>query len=364
MKRILILTLIGFGAIIAKTQDISDTIKSNIQSKVIVKDSDTVKVVTKSKIVLENSDTATKTNVSKEITDIDVMAPDSTAVVPEPEPVIIEDEPDEVTVLSDEIIKRERGDSTHLKIGDVDIDIYDDGDGFDFSYKEGSDSTEPDDNFDFDWKKPKKKFKGHWSGLELGLNNFVDNSFSITRETGEEFMELNTGKSWNFNINFLQYSLPIFSDRFGLISGMGLEWSNYHFNGSNTIIKDNDMIVSETIDYPVIKSKLETTYLTAPLLMELQLFKGKRSKRLYVAGGVIGGLKLSSHTKVKYNDDGDRKKEKNRADFYISPFRYGFTGRIGYRALKLYFNYYMTDFFLEDKGPELKPIALGLVMSF
>ncbi len=364
MKRILILTLIGFGVIIAKSQTESDTVKANIKSKIVIDDTDTVKIAKKSKVIIADSeeDIVIK-EIKEEVEELEIQEPDTLET--ENEPVIIQDEPDEVTVLTDEIIKAEkRGDSTHINFGDVDIDIYEKDDGFDFSLRERKDSLDDDDDFDFDWPKPEKKFKGHWSGLELGLNNFVDNSFSIVRQTGEEYMELNTGKSWNFNLNFIQYSLPVFGDRFGLVTGMGLEWSNYHFDGGTTIAKDNDVIASQTIDYPILKNKLVTTYLTAPLLVELQLFNGKRSKRMHIAGGIIGGMKISSHTKVKYNEDGDRKKEKNRNDFYIAPFRYGLTGRIGYRAINLYFNYYMTDFFLEGKGPELKPIALGIVMSF
>ena len=349
MKRIIILILIGFETVIAKPQ--TDTISIDKNSDVSID------------VQIEDEEVDIMFESEPDITIETITDEDSTAVVEETDPVILEDEPDEVTVLTDEIIKSEKsGDTTNVKIGDIDIDIYEDG--TKFSFKDEDDTLEFDEDFNFDWKKSNKKFKGHWSGLELGLNNFVDNSFSIVRETGEEYMEINTGKSWNFNLNFAQYSLPIFKDRFGLVSGMGLEWSNYQFDNNLTIAKDNGVIAPENIDYPVLKNKLVTTYLTAPLLVELQMFNKKRSKRLHISGGVIGGLKISSHTKIKYNDDGDKKKEKNRNDFYISPFRYALTGRIGYRALNLYFNYYMTDFFQKDKGPELNPIAMGFVMSF
>jgi hypothetical protein len=109
------------------------------------------------------------------------------------------------------------------------------------------------------------------------------------------------------------------------------------------------------------KSKFTTSYLTVPLLLEFQVPAGRRNKRLFISGGVIGGLKIGSHTKVVYKEDGNRKKDKNRGDFNLSPLRYCVTARIGYRALKVFANFYLTPLFQEDTGRELYPFSVGLV---
>jgi hypothetical protein len=59
-----------------------------------------------------------------------------------------------------------------------------------------------DDNF-------KGNFKGSWAAVELGINNYFNSDFSISRDATDEFMDLNTGKSWTFNINFAQYSINL-----------------------------------------------------------------------------------------------------------------------------------------------------------
>jgi len=121
-------------------------------------------------------------------------------------PVIIDDNEDEISVGMDEIIKfDERGDTTRIKIGDKDISIVEDDEGTSVKVTDSGDKKEES-------AKKKKKFKGHWSGIEFGLNNFVDDKFSMARTDGEQFMDLNTGKSWNFNWNIKQYSIGFGTD--------------------------------------------------------------------------------------------------------------------------------------------------------
>jgi hypothetical protein len=235
--------------------------------------------------------------------------------------------------------------------------------------KDGKEKTEKDDDSVFEGitipSEDIKKFKGHWAGFEFGLNNYVDKDFSLTRTPENEFMDINTGKSWNFNLNFYQYSIPVLSNRFGIVSGMGLEWSNYHFSNLNTINKIDGSIQVDSITYTDSpkKNRFQTTYLTVPLLVELQLLDGKRKDRIYLAGGVIGGIKLFSNTKVVYSD-GNRQNLKKKDDYYLRPLRYAVTARAGYKMVKLYFNYYMTSLFLQERGPELYPFATGLAITF
>jgi hypothetical protein len=208
-----------------------------------------------------------------------------------------------------------------------------------------------------------KSFKGHWAGFEFGLNNYVDKDFSINRTSENNFLDVNTGKSWNFNLNFAQYSAGFGTDHIGLVTGMGLEWSNYHLSDSS-IQKEDNVIRARAIPESTTKNRLQTTYLTIPLLLEVQLPGHDRNDRVYLSAGVIGGIKLFSNTKIKYVENGINRKEKIKSDYYLSPLRYGFTVRAGYKALKLYVNYYPTPLFMADRGPELYPVAGGLVISF
>ncbi len=273
-------------------------------------------------------------------------------------PDIVNDDEQGVSINMDEVVKEEKRDTTKIKIGDRDISIVEDEDGntsVNIKESDGENGEEPKG----------KKFKGHWSGLELGLNNFLDNDFSMSRTSENQFMDLNTGRSWNVNLNFQQVSLGIIGNRFGLVSGLGIEFNNYQFDGNNSIMEEAGVIVSK--EFPTIsltKSKLTATYLNVPLLLELQIGGEKRSKRVYISGGIIGSLKLGSHTKVVYLEDGKKKREKDQDDYNINPLRYGLTARIGYKNLEVYSYYYPTPFFEKNKGPELYPFSVGLSVGF
>lgn len=96
---------------------------------------------------------------------------------------------------------------------------------------------------------------------------------------------------------------------------MGLEWSNYHFSDTTTIHKDNQVIapmtISDNITYDnIVKNRLQTAYLTVPLILEAQFLGNKRNHRVYTGIGVIGGFKLYSNTKVEYVENGINQREK------------------------------------------------------
>ena len=272
---------------------------------------------------------------------------------------IVGDDENGVSVKMDEVVKEERKDTTKIKILDKDINIIEKDDGTSVEIRD----MEKKDEDKVKEEAKKKRFKGHWTGLELGLNNFVDADFSLTRPPQYEWMDLNTGHSWNVSLNFAQKSIGLVGNHFGLVTGMGIDFNNYQFDGNNSIQEVNGIIESTDLSsYSLIKSKLTTTYLNVPLLLELQLGPQKRSKRFYLVGGVIGSIKLGSHTKIVYNDDGRKKKEKDRDDYNINPLRYGFTLRAGFHDIEIYGNYYPTPFFEKNKGPELNQFSIGICL--
>lgn len=266
-----------------------------------------------------------------------------------------------VTLGENEVlIVEENGDTVRVLLGSRGISIV-----------EGEDGTvvkvmEMDDVSSYKKKDHKKRFRAHWAGFEVGLNNYVTSDLSLTLPPEDRYMDLNTGKSWNWNINIFDYGFGLGTDKVGIVSGLGFEFINYNLDGQNSIRKNPDTGVTQEYvpDYAgnITKSKINMTYLTAPLLLEFQI-PAPRS-RIYISTGVIGGLKLWSNTKMKYTVSGEKSKEKAKGDYNLSPLRWGLTARVGYRALGFYANYYMTSLFKKDMGPELYPFAVGLAFTF
>lgn len=253
-----------------------------------------------------------------------------------------------------------KSDSTKIRIGNKSITIIDNDDNTIVRFPNRRHYS----TWDFEYSH-NPSFRGHWAGVEFGINGFVDKNQSLTMKNDMAWLDLKQARSWNFNINFMQYSVGFGTDKIGLVTGMGLEFNNYHFSKPISLKVENEITVVDSSyiknGFEVQKSKLSTTTLTIPLLLEFQIPTGEHGHRIFISGGVIGGLRVGDHTKVIYDDKGKRK-DKNHEDFNLSTFRYGFTARVGFKGLKLFANYYPTPLFEKNKGPEIYPFSVGLIL--
>lgn len=260
----------------------------------------------------------------------------------------------EVTLLDGKIniLDNSGNDTTSIRIGRRNIEIVEEGGKTDVSIHR----IEKDENAR-GWRRG-KHFNGHWSGFELGFNGLANEDYSLYSAADADFMELNQPKSMEVNFNFLEYSI-VLDNPIGLVTGMGFSMNNYRFDNDLTLVKGDDGIVHPLWieeDEKVEKSKLMASWLTVPLLLEFQIPVNGRSNRLFISGGVIGGINLGSHTKVKY----DGSKEKDRGSFNINPFKCSATIRAGLKDFSLYASYGLTPLFKSDKGPELFPFSVGI----
>lgn len=218
-------------------------------------------------------------------------------------------------------------------------------------------------------KKPKdnrpqrNNFKGHWAGIEFGFNNYLSAEQNMSLPDEDYYMSAHSGKSGNFNINFGQLSLGL-TKHFGIVTGLGLNINNYKFEGNNNIVKGTNGVIEPYFPADglvMAKSKLTTSFINVPLLLEFQIPAGNKD-HLNIAAGAIVAAKVGSHSKVVY--EGSRQKVKDNSDFSLNMLRYGATIRAGYSNLQLYGTYYYTPLFKNGKGPELYPFEVGVSFSF
>ncbi len=231
------------------------------------------------------------------------------------------------------------------------------------------DNMENKDDNDWDWdskhdwhfNRDEHKLDGHWAGFELGINNFRNKNMELSLPADGDFMELNSAKSWQFALNFMEYTIPIYKNKIGLVTGLGFEWNGYNLKKSVRLHEnESGVIVGDTLGSAKFdKNKLNTTYFNIPLILEFQF---GNEHPVHISAGVIGGIKLGSNTKQEYEKDGKKYEDKVRDDYQINDFRYGATVRIGYRALNLFANYELTPLFETNKGPELYPFTIGLTL--
>jgi len=210
-----------------------------------------------------------------------------------------------------------------------------------------------------------KKFKGHYAGFEFGLNNFLNSNYNMTLSESSKFMELRTDKSWNYSLNFLQYSIPFFSKHVGFVTGMGFEWDNFSLKQNIKLVENNTTgaIESEPGDNYK-KNTLNMVYFKIPLIFEFQIPTSRKGNPIFCGIGAEGSVKVASKTRKVYEILGDSKKIKEKGDYQLSPLRYGVTARVGYEALQLFANYSLQSLFETNQGPELYPFSVGLRIDF
>jgi hypothetical protein len=271
-------------------------------------------------------------------------------------------------VIGEDLLKVEKtSDAIKVKAGNRGINILESLEGgpkvaFEkFSGKQKEDESDNDDKEDHKARR-RQRFAGHWAGLEFGFNNLAAADNSLTMPADINYMSMHSGKSNNFNLNFWQLSLGV-SRHAGFVTGMGINWNNYRFDGNFNIQKLSDGTIDSLWPMSTLKkSKLATVYLTLPVMFEVQL--PVDNHHIDIAAGFIGAVKLGSHSRMVFQDGQD---VKSYSDFSLNMLRGGATARIGYQNLHLYATYYLTPLFKTGMGPggyDLHPFEIGISLTF
>ena len=212
-----------------------------------------------------------------------------------------------------------------------------------------------------------RPFTGHRSGFNYGFVNFTN------LPDAWKSLKLNWSHSFAMQFNLCKYSINLTPrNNFGMVTGLGLEYQRLRFdNDYVSIAKTTGGIEIQDIRhlydnlFTVKRSSFKVLYLTIPLLAEVQFPASKNTKRMYVSGGFMGGVRMHSKTKIVYKDEnGDKYKKKKKGDFNMVPFKVDVVGRIGYRNLNVWGSYTLTNMFSLDDGPGIHTYTVGLGLTF
>ncbi|MBN2663390.1 MAG: outer membrane beta-barrel protein [Bacteroidales bacterium] len=211
-----------------------------------------------------------------------------------------------------------------------------------------------------------KKFKGHWAGLNLGVNAFFTSDYSLNLPLDAKFMSVDYTRSREFSINPFQLSIPFFNRYVGAVTGLGFTFNNYELEQNVLLdVDQNGNIVSLNSDISYQKNRFKTASITVPLMLEFQIPVNKKDRRLFVAGGVIGGFNASAKMKSVYTDGNSKIKYKDKSsDWPMTKFYYQATARVGYNDWFLYANYSLMPLFEKNSGPEIYPVTAGVGFRF
>jgi len=84
----------------------------------------------------------------------------------------------------------------------------------------------------------------------------------------------------------------------------------------------------------------------------------------FVSAGVIPGLKLNAHTRIKYEESGAKQTQKLRANFGLNDYRLGLQFRVGWEGVNFFYKTYMTELFRKKQNIYLPGDLENSVDSF
>lgn len=212
--------------------------------------------------------------------------------------------------------------------------------------------------------KKKDKVKLHWAGVHIGINGLMNPNYGLSMPIGYDFLAPDYAKSWFVDLNFFQYGIPIIKKHWHLVTGMGFEFNNYRIE-NNYILKTNTDYLEAFYDssYTYKRNKLSTVYFQIPLLFQFDTKKLNRNSTFHVLLGVVGGVRVSSHTKRVFETDGAKAETKTWDDFNLAPFRWSAMLKIGYGHFNVFATYQLNQMFKPKQGPQLYPFNVGITIA-
>ena len=179
---------------------------------------------------------------------------------------------------------------------------------------------------------PSIYFRGYYKwDLWLGKSNFsIHPGISVTSET------------YTFSENRSFASVP------------GLE-------GYQTVLVDLDTILAPDAD--IKRSQFNAVYLGIPIEFTYNTNREFPKKSFKITVGVNFDFRVDSKTRVRYKQDDQNKKIKQKEDFDTAWYRVNLTGRVQYASVGVFYNYSLTQLFEGSNGPlgtTTQPMSFGI----
>lgn len=251
-------------------------------------------------------------------------------------------------------------DTTRIKIGNRKIIILEDEE----KKVESNEYPDPDrkNKKEKKVKVPKQEAKSIWSGVEFGVNGYLNNKNSLLIPKPYEGLELNYSKSFYWNINPFEKNIKLYKEYVSLTTGLGFEFNRYSFANRFQMVNVPDTLLSVNTGINYSKNVLRANYVTVPLFLEFNTSSNPK-RSFHIAPGIVGAYKLgSARLKQHYTLDGVEHETISYGNYYVNPFKVSAALRVGYGKLNLSASYSLNELFSKNKTLGLAPFTIGLTL--
>lgn len=213
--------------------------------------------------------------------------------------------------------------------------------------------------------KPKKYDRRTTSSLVFaaGFNNTLTDGQSLDdspyKLLKSSFAEL--GVAWRTRI---------FDDSnfWRLKYGFSFQWNKLDIEDNNFLVNTDGDIALQEFPLNLNRAKFRTTNLVFPMHIEFgpskkiekkNYFRYSTHNQLKVGLGGYAGVNIANMQKLKYKEDGNRIKNKQRDGFEVNEFVYGLSGYVAVGEVALYVKYDLNPLF-KDQLIDQNNISVGV----
>jgi hypothetical protein len=218
-------------------------------------------------------------------------------------------------------------------------------------------------------KKPRKYDKRTSSDLvfALGFNNAVIDDLEFGKspynflESG--FVEL----GWAWKTRLLEESNAV-----RLKYGFSFQWNKFTPKNDLYFTENGNITTLEAFTDELKESEFRVTNLVFPIHFEFgpskkiekdTYFRYNTDAQFKFGIGGFAGFNIGTQQKLRYEEDGDRVKQKIRKDYNTSEFVYGLSTYVGVGNMSLYAKYDLNTLF-KDQTVDQHNVSLGLRFDF
>lgn len=230
-----------------------------------------------------------------------------------------------------------------------------------------------------DLRRDRRRMFTYWSGVDVGVNTLLGSDGDADLDSEIDFMEIANARSRFLAINFWETKLEFGSHHAGLLTGLGVEFLNYHLKHDMLLQQTSDSVFALPLDaISLRKNKLRQIGLRVPLMLEFNTKRAPlpsaeelktrkaegfdRKRNVHLAAGVIGSWYFDNMYKQKFEQDGEMHKQRQKGRQHLEPYRLAASVRLGYGAFNLFAEYSLTQLFRPGNVPDVTPLNLGLTI--
>ena len=247
-------------------------------------------------------------------------------------------------------------DTTRFKLGNTEFIIIDQ----DTMKVTDIEKNEDDDDKDDKMSWEERGDLAHWTGFDVGVNLLMNNNFENKFE--ESHLDLDPAKSFYYGFNLFEYFIKFGTPHVGLTTGLGFSHTRFGLKDPYLRLTSNNDSTFAYADSSLLNgfktNQLRISHFNIPVLFTFNTSKNKK-KNFHVSLGVIGGVRIASKMKYKYEVTEGNTDQSTQGRYNINPFHATATVRIGFRKIGIFANYNLLPLFEENKSRVAMPLTFG-----